>query len=340
MDKLIGSDTFCKDGRGESLKVEDKMGVNERKAVKKKLTFSDEFLKDEVREGFLIEKKMKCAWAAQLEVLQEIDRLCRKNGIQYFADSGTLLGAVRHKGFIPWDDDIDIAMKRDDYRSFFAVAEKELPEGWIFNDGFSHGQGYGRVVTGDMHDIGTERLLRLHGCPYVVGVDIFPLDHVPQVEEEEKAWHLLLEYLWILYNDLKKGEQCLADSGFEQNLRQAEEWCRVKFDRKGNLETQLMRLMNLIAESYGEEEAEELEMVVCDWGSEHRYKYRCEWYGDSIYVPFENIAVPIPIKYNEVLISLYGEDYMIPKRDVGYHDYPFYKKQDMLLEQLYKEGNK
>ena len=200
--------------------------------------------------------------------------------------------------------------------------------------------GNGRVATGDMHDIGTERLLRLHGCPYVVGVDIFPLDHVPQVEEEEKAWHLLLEYLWILYNDLKKGEQCLADSGFEQNLRQAEEWCRVKFDRKGNLETQLMRLMNLIAESYGEEEAEELEMVVCDWGSEHRYKYRCEWYGDSIYVPFENIAVPIPIKYNEVLISLYGEDYMIPKRDVGYHDYPFYKKQDMLLEQLYKEGNK
>ena len=69
MDKLIGSDTFCKDGRGESLKVEDRMGVNERKAIKKKLTFSDEFFKEEVREGFLIEKKMKCAWAAKWDTV-------------------------------------------------------------------------------------------------------------------------------------------------------------------------------------------------------------------------------------------------------------------------------
>ena len=84
----------------------------------------------EYREGFFVEEKMKRAWAAEMEVLKEIDRICNAHGIQYFADSGTLLGAVRHKGFIPWDDDIDIAMKREDYQKFLAVAPKELPERW------------------------------------------------------------------------------------------------------------------------------------------------------------------------------------------------------------------
>ena len=65
--------------------------------IRQGLDFPEEYFEDEVREGFLVECKMKCAWAAQLEVLKEIDRICTKHGIRYFADSGTLLGAVRLK---------------------------------------------------------------------------------------------------------------------------------------------------------------------------------------------------------------------------------------------------
>lgn len=67
---------------------------------------------------------MKHAWAAQLEVLNDIDKACTENGIQYFAEWGTLLGAVRHHGFIPWDDDMDICMKRADYEKFCAYMIK------------------------------------------------------------------------------------------------------------------------------------------------------------------------------------------------------------------------
>lgn len=64
----------------------------------------------------------------QLAILVEIDRLCRKHGIPYWLDGGTLLGAVRHQGFIPWDDDLDIAMKKEDALRFVELARNELPD--------------------------------------------------------------------------------------------------------------------------------------------------------------------------------------------------------------------
>ena len=76
--------------------------------------FEKSYFNEETRSDFLIPSDMKHAWAAQLEILSDITDVCKTLGISYFAFWGTMLGAVRHKGFIPRDDDIDIAMKRPD----------------------------------------------------------------------------------------------------------------------------------------------------------------------------------------------------------------------------------
>ncbi len=73
------------------------------------------FLNKEERCGYTVSSEMKAVWAIELDMLIEFDRICKKYNLRWFACGGTLLGAVRHKGFIPWDDDIDIAMKRDQY---------------------------------------------------------------------------------------------------------------------------------------------------------------------------------------------------------------------------------
>lgn len=96
--------------------------------------FDIDFFRDEIRNGFYIPTAIKQFWAAQLDVLAAIDRICEANGISYYADWGTLLGAVRHGGFVPWDDDLDICMKRDDYVRFRELADNQLPKGYTIHD--------------------------------------------------------------------------------------------------------------------------------------------------------------------------------------------------------------
>ena len=71
---------------------------------------------------------LRDAQMLMVEILEDVHNLCEKHGLKYFLDGGTLIGAVRHKGFIPWDDDIDIGMPREDYEKFIEIAKKELPD--------------------------------------------------------------------------------------------------------------------------------------------------------------------------------------------------------------------
>lgn len=92
------------------------------------LNFADGFFKPEIREDFQIDATMKTVWAAQLEVLNEIDKVCERHGLTWYMAFGSLLGTVRHQGFIPWDDDMDIWLKREDYMQLLQYLPEELPE--------------------------------------------------------------------------------------------------------------------------------------------------------------------------------------------------------------------
>jgi len=117
----------------------------------------------------------------QLEMLIEVDRICQKCGVRYNIIAGTLLGAVRHGGYIPWDDDADVALLREDYEKFRKLCETELDTTrFVFQD-HRNTPGY-RWGYGKLRRKGT-LFLREHQehMPYMQGVfiDIFPLDNVP-----------------------------------------------------------------------------------------------------------------------------------------------------------------
>lgn len=95
------------------------------------------FLKEENRDGYIVSALMKKVWAVELDLLSELDRVCKKYNIKYYAAFGTLLGAVRNKGFIPWDDDIDVCMLRDDYAKFKEVAKNEFGGKYYYQDWYN-----------------------------------------------------------------------------------------------------------------------------------------------------------------------------------------------------------
>ena len=132
--------------------------------------FDKSFLEDEVRLGFYIPATIKQAWAAQLEVLKVIDEICRKCNIKYFADWGTFLGAVRHHGYIPWDDDMDLVMLREDYDKFFKEAPALLPEGYSIHT-FRNEEGFREfhavVVNTPSARFDKEHFDKLHGFNYL-----------------------------------------------------------------------------------------------------------------------------------------------------------------------------
>lgn len=322
------------------------------------IEFDKKFFEGEERDGFYVEGEMKRAWAAQMEVLMEIDRICKKYGITYFADSGTLLGAVRHNGFVPWDDDIDIAMLRSDYMRFLSVVSKELEPSLFCSDVYRDErwtQPFARIVNGVGITLDAKFLDRYHDCPYGVGVDIFVLDNLPASEDEFHTIIGLFSWIWNVklsiekrekeeknenseLNSVKGEEQLEAEMDMEDLLSQIEKECKVTINREKNIRNQLLRITDGLFAMYNDDES----TMVANMAYSARMDYsrvgkKKEWYREVIELPFENITIPVPIDYNQVLEKAYGVNYLTPTRQWSFHNYPFYKNQRKTLQEVKKD---
>lgn len=300
------------------------------------MKIEDSFLEPEVRDGFYIPSQVKQAWAAQLEILQEIDRICKKYAIPYFADWGTLLGVVRHGGFIPWDDDLDITMKRADFERFRDAAKKEMPDGFQIFSFDNHPDFWvflKRVVSKNRICFEEDYLKKFYGFPYMVGIDIFILDFASLDAEENSERNRLARTVIEAADMIAEGKVSGREAA--NLLDTIEKILGVKLRNRKDLHALRVRMYQeaekLFAKFSDEESAEFTRMMPNELYYENTFRLPKEYYKQQIWLPFENTLLPVPSGYDEMLRRRYG-DYMKAVRTWGGHDYPFFETQKKQLQ--------
>lgn len=304
------------------------------------LQFSRDYFEAEERDGFYIEPMMKNAWAAQLEVLSKIDAICREYEIPYFADWGTLLGAVRHGGFIPWDDDIDICMKRADLERFMYVLDNcqdELESLSIYSDP-NWGAHAVKVVNSTAVIVDRQKIREYHGFSLTAGIDIFTIDYVPRDKAlEEEQYDILRTISQTCHLKREMEEYSPLSPEYLKGMRLLREFldkikttCQIEFSEENPTEQELYILIEEVAALYGDEDSDYLTQVAC-LGVGMDYYISKEAYASEIRMPFENMMIPVPAGYDELLRKKYGADYMVPQNKSAGHDYPFY---GILIQEL------
>lgn len=301
------------------------------------IPLNDEFYEDEVREGFYVPAEMKQAWGAQITVLNEIDRVCKKHGIRYYACWGTLLGAIRHGGIIPWDDDFDIAMLREDYEKFMSVWKEELPKDYDvinYKTHPNHIYFVSNVVAKSRICFEQEHLEQFHGFPYISGVDIFVFDNILPDEEKERQRMKITDLI------LKIADELFADrlTGIEaaKSIRKVEEWCGVKVPKnlKGvELRIYLYSIAEKLFSNVSNENSTKITQVISYglWG--RRYVFDREEFVPVVELPFEGGNIPVSRIYLEQITKSY-RNYKIINKNRGIHAYPYYDKQRESLQQV------
>ncbi|MCR5691158.1 MAG: LicD family protein [Eubacterium sp.] len=290
------------------------------------MIFQDDFFLNEIRNDFEVPALMKRAWAAQLEVLEVVRTICQKNKLTYFASDGTLLGAIRHNGFIPWDDDIDICMLRPDYNKLRKILPDQLPPGFIIDGTFSSEKKYQvlnsnpqlRVVAlRELWDF-DQYIQRFHGYPFpVVGIDIFPLDYIPDDSEEAKIQQELVN----LGTDIASNWYILDEKIRNDRIKIFEEYTGAQLDHD-NLLVSLWRLVDSLASLYTQKDGSKLMNMAYKIGP-----FSADWFQSSMTHNFENTEINVPKNYKEILTTFYG-DYQKLVRNTALHHYPYYEEME------------
>lgn len=151
----------------------------------------------------------------EIDILYQIDKICKKYDLEYFGIGGTALGAVRHEGFIPWDDDIDIGMTRKDYELFLKVAKEELPQQYhVQNFDTEPNSPFYFTKIRKNNTKFVEYYLKDYDIHHGIFVDIFPFDNIPDKAWQERLHFKVSRLLYQLF--LCKSLKTICSSRFEQ----------------------------------------------------------------------------------------------------------------------------
>lgn len=240
---------------------------------------------------------------ANLGLLKDFDKLCKAHGIPYALCGGTALGAIRHKGFIPWDDDVDVMLMREDYERLLALKPHLGLEGRTLLSRkdetfardyalFAH-LGYAREtdqnIAGDI--------------PYLC-IDIFPIDYIP---DDERLFSRQVRDRWAI-----RQLMLTCASPFNTGTTLAKRWVRNLSRPFLNAygKYRLAEKAEAVCTRYDNEPEHDIAIVAGEYGTKERWSK--EGFLPLIEVPFEDGLFPVPHAYDEYLSAIYGDYMRIP----------------------------
>lgn len=267
------------------------------------------YLDEEIRDGFTVTTQRKKVWAVQLDLLMEAYRVCNKYGITLLADSGTMLGAVRHKGFIPWDDDIDLTVSRSDYKKLCAVS-KEFKHPYFFQtEETDPGSGRGHAQLRNSETTAILNNEKETGYTFNQGIfiDIFPYDTVPDDRSEcielinkiEKNRNRSISYAKLFYS---KNPGTGYRWFFAHALQIAIKLFHVRYNNIYYKEMEKDKLTYSGTESHYIANLYRIEN-----NNPEKLIWKKEWYEDTVEVPFEFVSIKLPAGYIEYMEMTYGD---------------------------------
>lgn len=293
---------------------------------------TEQFFEDEVREGFYIPSAIKKAWGAELTVINDIDEVCSKLGIKYFATWGTFLGAVRHGGYVPWDDDFDICMLRDDYLRFINEGVPLLPEGYVVYNHKTkadHTKFVANVVAKARICFEPDHLEKFHGFPYISSVDLFQLDYISPDTDEHELIRLKSKLVLRISDEIMKGS--LDEDDLKEKLEILAEKTGIQVP-EGLEPNEIRQFLDIKAEelfSYYVDKRDRAEKIVqmmpCGLWDKDFYILPSYYYREQADISFEMGTIPVPLYYEPAMQKHYKK-YMDVIKKGGAHEYPFFDK--------------
>ena len=257
------------------------------------------------------EKLRQC----QIEMMDEVKRICDENNLKYYLSSGTLLGAIRHQGFIPWDDDVDLCMPREDYNKFVKMLPDKLGEKYFFvdwNNTPNYALAFGKIMmkgTVLREEKGNPNL------PNAIYIDIFPLDYICDDEKiEKKCCKKMYFYKRLL---LSKCHYNSANT-FIKKIIYSGLYVISQFYSKQKLINLIENNIQLIGRKNKKYCYEITDSGVSRLSVDK--KYLTDDFREDTEVVFENKLYNAPIGYKNVLTDLYG-DYMTPPPESARENY-------------------
>ena len=272
--------------------------------------FDESFFDEEVRNDYRISSKTKKLWAVELDLLNQVDLVCKANQINYYACAGTLLGAVRHGGMIPWDDDIDIMMTRENYNRLCSVSHM-FSYPYFFQTEYTDPgslRGHAQLRNSKTTGIISYELEGQFAFNQGIFIDIFPLDYLPDNSKDRELFLKKADRLrWIarMYRDIPAHPDA-SDSKIKNTLR--------------HMLSPLLRSMNDVFHasqkayknyekhitSFLKEPTSTLGIVALHLNDERFIWDSSDFCGQIQMFPFEDMCVPVPPGYLNILKKTYG----------------------------------